>query len=307
MRNFNHLYYFHVVSKLGSVTAAARELNTSQSSLSMQLKTLEGHLGKPLFERSGRKLQLTPLGHQVSHYCRRMFDIAGELDGFLHRRDHQGRSTFAVGVSPDIERPFVTDILAHAISQVTQSTGPRPVVTLASHPHEKLIAKLELGELDAVLSSQPVHSNTARTQLEAKLPVKAIARAQKGNANSRNLQQLLRQLLQDDDVGLVLPTNELRIRWEIDGFLSKKKIRKNVAFESNVMGAIVRACIDGLGIGFLPEAYVANEIKRGTLIVSRESLWNHRLYLSSRKTTPSEIAKTMIDALSSQLTQFVRT
>ncbi|MBK7891660.1 MAG: LysR family transcriptional regulator [Bdellovibrionales bacterium] len=298
MRNFNHLYYFHVVSKLGSVTAAARELNTSQSSLSMQLKTLEGQMGKPLFERSGRNLLLTPLGHQVSHYCRRMFDIAGELDGFLHRREHQGKSTFAVGVSPDIERPFVTDILAHAISSGVRKNGQRPVVTLASHPHEKLIAKLELGELDAVLSSQPIHSNTARTQLEAKLPVKAIARAQKG--------KLIRHLLRDDDVGLVLPTVEMRIRWEIDGFLTKKRIRKNVAFESNVMGAIVRACIDGLGIGFLPEAYVIGEIRRGTLMASRESLWNHRLYLSSRKTSSSEEAKSMVQALSSQLEQFVR-
>jgi LysR family transcriptional activator of nhaA len=298
MRNFNHLYYFHVVSKLGSVTAAARELNTSQSSLSMQLKTLEGQMGKPLFERSGRNLLLTPLGHQVSHYCRRMFDIAGELDGFLHRREHQGKSTFAVGVSQDIERPFVTDILAHAISSGIRKNGQRPVVTLASHPHEKLIAKLELGELDAVLSSQPIHSNTARTQLEAKLPVKAIARAQKG--------KLIRHLLKDDDVGLVLPTVEMRIRWEIDGFLTKKRIRKNVAFESNVMGAIVRACIDGLGIGFLPEAYVIGEIRRGTLMASRESLWNHRLYLSSRKTSSSEEAKSMVQALSSQLEQFVR-
>ena len=298
MRNFNHLYYFHVVSKLGSVTAAARELNTSQSSLSMQLKTLEGQMGKPLFERSGRNLLLTPLGQQVSHYCRRMFDIAGELDGFLHRREHQGKSTFAVGVSQDIERPFVTDILAHAISTGARKNGHRPVVTLASHPHEKLIAKLELGELDAVLSSQPIHSNTARTQLEAKLPVKAIARAQKG--------KLIRHLLKDDEVGLVLPTVEMRIRWEIDGFLTKKRIRKNVAFESNVMGAIVRACIDGLGIGFLPEAYVIGEIRRGTLMASRESLWNHRLYLSSRKTSSSEEAKSMVQALSSQLEQFVR-
>lgn len=298
MRNFNHLYYFHVVSKLGSVTAAARELNTSQSSLSMQLKTLEGQMGKPLFERTGRNLHLTPLGQQVSHYCRRMFDIAGELDGFLHRREHQGKSTFAVGVSQDIERPFVTDILAHAISSGVRKNGQRPVVTLASHPHEKLIAKLELGELDAVLSSQPIHSNTARTQLEAKLPVKAIARAQKG--------KLIRHLLKDDDIGLVLPTGEMRIRWEIDGFLTKKRIRKNVAFESNVMGAIVRACVDGLGIGFLPEAYVIGEIRRGTLMASRESLWNHRLYLSSRKTSSSEEAKSMVQALSSQLEQFVR-
>lgn len=296
MRNFNHLYYFYVVSKLGSVTGAAKALNTSQSSLSMQLKTLESQLGRKLFERSRRKIALSPEGQRVFQYCRRMFDVARELDSFLSMAGNQGHSSFSIGVSNDIERPFVTDILSRTIEDVARRH--RPVFSQVTFPPETLLAKLEMGELDAVLSSQPLHSHTIRTEIEVVLAVKAIA--------SPKLGKRIRTMMEDQETGLVLPTLDLRIRWETDEFLTRKKVRKTVAFESNVMGALLRACVDGLGVGFLPEPYVVNEIKRGTLVSSRESLWNHRLFLSTRRSLESDESRAMVQALTNQLVRASR-
>ncbi len=48
------------LDRLGSATAAADELNLSQSAVSRQLQALEEQLGVPVLVRRGRRLHLTP-------------------------------------------------------------------------------------------------------------------------------------------------------------------------------------------------------------------------------------------------------
>lgn len=54
--------YFLGVAELGSVRAAARQLNVAASAISRQLILLEAQLGIALFDRSGRNLELSPAG-----------------------------------------------------------------------------------------------------------------------------------------------------------------------------------------------------------------------------------------------------
>jgi LysR family transcriptional activator of nhaA len=296
MRNFNHLYYFYVVAKLGGVTAAARQLNTSQSSLSTQLKTLESQMGTALFQKEGRNLTLTANGQSIFSICRKMFEVATELDGFLSKRDHHGQISFAIGVSPDIERPFVTDVVSRTIQGLKGSH--RPVITQVSFPYEKLVAKVEMGELDAIITSQPTHSPSVKTLCDLKLSVKAVA--------SPKLGRTFKAIFADDRVGLVIASQDLRLRWETDEFLLKRKIKKPIAFESNVLGALLRASVDALGVAFLPEVYLEREINRGAVMVSREPLWTHRLFLSARALSTSEPRHHLLSALTSRLEEAVR-
>jgi LysR family transcriptional activator of nhaA len=63
--NYRHLLYFRTVAAEGGVSAAARVLNVSQPSVSVQIRKLEQSLGHRLFEREGRSLRLTPEGRVV--------------------------------------------------------------------------------------------------------------------------------------------------------------------------------------------------------------------------------------------------
>jgi DNA-binding transcriptional LysR family regulator len=60
-----------------SVSAAAVRLHVAQPSLSRQLRTLERRLGLTLFERSGRRLQVTAAGEQVVTAARRALARGG--------------------------------------------------------------------------------------------------------------------------------------------------------------------------------------------------------------------------------------
>lgn len=55
---------FEAIARLGSITAAAKELAISPSAVSHQLKTLEAFLQMPLTERQGRKLILRSEGRE---------------------------------------------------------------------------------------------------------------------------------------------------------------------------------------------------------------------------------------------------
>lgn len=67
---------FLVTAELGSLTAAARALCTSQPTIGRRVSSLEGSLGVVLFERSKNSLYLTPQGERIKHVLQDMKDVA---------------------------------------------------------------------------------------------------------------------------------------------------------------------------------------------------------------------------------------
>lgn len=76
------LHLLRLVASYRSVTAAAKAAGLSQSALTRQIQVLEGRLGVRVFERTTRKLELTPPGAVL---LRETEVIPGLLDGALRR------------------------------------------------------------------------------------------------------------------------------------------------------------------------------------------------------------------------------
>lgn len=78
--SLNSLAAFEAAARHLSLTRAAAELNVTPGAVSKQVKTLEGELGKALFVRLHRSLQLTPEGETVYRSLREAFErIAASL------------------------------------------------------------------------------------------------------------------------------------------------------------------------------------------------------------------------------------
>jgi LysR family glycine cleavage system transcriptional activator len=65
---------FEAAARHASFTAAAQELGLTQAAVSHQVRSLEQHLGYPLFERLPRQLRLTEMGRAYLAPVRKVFD-----------------------------------------------------------------------------------------------------------------------------------------------------------------------------------------------------------------------------------------
>ena len=73
------LRHFVGLAQAGSFAQAARLLFLTQPALSRSIQALEEELGAPLLDRLGRRIALTPLGHEVLDRARRLVSEADAL------------------------------------------------------------------------------------------------------------------------------------------------------------------------------------------------------------------------------------
>ena len=66
---------FIAVARYNGFTAAARALRTSQTTITSQIQALEEEHGARLFERRGRRIDLTPVGEELLHLARQMVEL----------------------------------------------------------------------------------------------------------------------------------------------------------------------------------------------------------------------------------------
>ena len=74
-----HLRLVALIAEHGSLTSVARVLRISQPALSHQLRELETRLRAPLFERTARRMVLTPAGEQLNHIAQ---GVLAQIDAF---------------------------------------------------------------------------------------------------------------------------------------------------------------------------------------------------------------------------------
>ncbi|MCZ2496788.1 LysR family transcriptional regulator [Xylophilus sp. Kf1] len=81
---------FEAAARLGSFTAAADELALTQGAISLQIRNLESFLGKRLFDRLVRRVELTEDGRQYYAAClNALEEIERATRRMLAQRDHR--------------------------------------------------------------------------------------------------------------------------------------------------------------------------------------------------------------------------
>lgn len=127
--NDRQLRYALAVWRDRSFSRAAEQLNVSQSSISMQVKLLEGELGFQLFERTGQGVDATTTGRsflkQAEHVMVAMLGLADVADNL--RGGQLG--SLALGLSSGIASqvlPPLTDLLASIRTQLRMEIVTSP-------------------------------------------------------------------------------------------------------------------------------------------------------------------------------------
>jgi LysR family transcriptional activator of nhaA len=154
--NYNHLHYFWVVAREGSVTMAAKRLHLTPQTISGQLNLLEQELGEQLFRRAGRRLELTPAGELAFRYADDMFSLGAELRQALGNGGAAGMRRMVVGAANVVPKLLIQRLLAPALRLA------EPIrLVVRENNLENLIGDLITHRVDVVLADRPVGSATA--------------------------------------------------------------------------------------------------------------------------------------------------
>lgn len=98
--DFKDLEYFAAIARCGNITHAAQQLYVSQPTLSKFLQKLEGDTGLVLFQRAGRRLELTYAGQRYLAHAERLLSQKREMDAELTDLLRADTGVLHVGMPP---------------------------------------------------------------------------------------------------------------------------------------------------------------------------------------------------------------
>tara|TARA_B100000686_G_C16744627_1_gene948687 strand:+ start:661 stop:1560 length:900 start_codon:yes stop_codon:yes gene_type:complete len=156
--NFKQLEAFVQVARSGTVSAAAARLNTTQPAISMRLKDLEHSFRSNLFDRSARKIRLTPVGHELLEYAERIQLLAEEaLTKFGSEKVMTGH--IRLGVTETVALTWLPKFVS-SINHRFPEVGLELDVDLT----EGIWNRLNRGDLEIALLPGPVGGPNLRSQ-----------------------------------------------------------------------------------------------------------------------------------------------
>ena len=129
------------VDEAGSFVRGAQAVHRSPSAVSMQIKSLEEALGKPLFSRDTRNVTTTAEGRMLADYGRRMVAMREEAWASVARPQIEGRVT--IGVPDD----YISSLLPQVLGKFA-AAHPRVEVRVIGQPSSALAAMIKDNSID---------------------------------------------------------------------------------------------------------------------------------------------------------------
>lgn len=254
--NFHHLFYFWRVAKLGHLTRAAKELHTSQSAVSAQIRQLEERIGEDLFLREGRRLVLTDTGRLVLAYADNIFGLGQEMLGRLQGR-MAGTTRLRVGSVATLSRNYQENWIRPLLAD------PSVVLTLESGLLEDLIARLLQHQLDVVLANETVPADPTRPlhcRFLGSQSISLVGPASRWQTQSLRIPEDL------DGLDIVLPGPRHALRAQFDALCLSANVTPRLRAEVDDMAMLRLIARDSGWLAVLPEVVVQDELQAGILV-----------------------------------------
>lgn len=144
------MLYFIKVARCGSFTKAAAQCHVTQSTLSAGIQELESLLGAQLFERRGRKTNLSAFGEEVLPEIEAMVEQMETLATRAQTSEEPMGGPLRLGVIPTIA-PY---ILPNLLPQLSQEF-PNLNLRLKEEMSEHLINQMNAGKIDMAIMAFP--------------------------------------------------------------------------------------------------------------------------------------------------------
>ncbi|HTH43493.1 MAG TPA: LysR family transcriptional regulator [Oxalicibacterium sp.] len=243
------------IVETGSLSAAARELRTSQPTVSRRLKTLEAALGLRLLQRSTHVMKLTEDGERCFAHAKDLIDTWKSMEADLRGTRDEPEGTLRVLVP----HAFGQDQLIAPLAGYLRKYPSVAVEWLLHDRRPDFIAEgidcaIQVGEVDNPSVVAIRLFDVPRIVVAAP----ALLRGKRAPSHAEALQALpwlaLRTFYRD----------EVALERQADGASHRFAIRPRMSTDS--LYALRNAALAGLGVGVMSAWLVANDIEEGRLL-----------------------------------------
>lgn len=166
---FRQLRVFNEVARHLNFSKAAQALHLSPPAVTQQIKELEGHVGLPLFDRVGRRVNLTTTGEYMLVYVRRILATVKEAEDATARLRGLAGGRLVVGMVSTAKYLF-----PHLLADFRRKY-PGVEVQLHTGNRATLVRQLSDNELDLAFMGNPPSELAARAEPFAAHPLGFVA------------------------------------------------------------------------------------------------------------------------------------
>jgi DNA-binding transcriptional LysR family regulator len=257
----DQLRILKAIAAEGSFKRAADSLYVSQPAVSLQVQNLERQLDVPLFDRGGRRAQLTEAGHLLLSYGEKILTLCQETCRAIEDLQNLQGGTLIIGAS----QTTGTYLLPRMIGMFRQKY-PDVAVQLHVHSTRRTSWSVANGQIDLAIIGGEISPELqdsleiipyAEDELALILPV--------FHPLAKN------ETIQKDDLyklQFIALDSQSTIRKVIDQVLGRCGIetrRLKIEMELNSIEAIKTAVQSGLGAAFVSTTAIEKELQMGML------------------------------------------
>lgn len=260
--NTKSLVTFKTILEVGSFQKAADKLGYTQSTVTFQIKQLEEELALKLFEKIGRRMELTQAGkdimpyidlilqgtEQIGNYGKSLSEISGSLklaipDSILIYNMQPFMQAFTYE-APNVQL-IVNSIQSGEINQSVADGTADIGINCEKDSYPDSVIHKKLGKYKAVLVASPF-------------------------ANSNLLDFITPH--QRKPISLICNEPDGYYQLDMDKYLSEKDILLNPPMKVQSIEAVKRCVMNNLGIAVVPTYSIGEELKNGSLMPVKTEL-----------------------------------
>lgn len=273
--NYQHLLYFWVVAKEGSIAGASKELRLAHPTISVQIHALEEVLGAKLFERQGRGLVLTEFGRVAFRYAEEIFSLGREFLDTAKGRPSGRPLRLVVGASDSLPKSIVYRILEPAFRLDEQVR----VIVREDRSAEAFMGELAMHAVDVVLSDAPAAPGTSVRAFSHPLGECGTTFFAAPELAKTCRRQFPRSL---DGVRFLMPSTNSTLRRALEEWFNSLDMRPNVVAEIEDLALAKVVGEAGFGVFAAPDVIEKDILKRYEVqVVGRVEALRQRFYAIS--------------------------
>lgn len=246
-----HLRYFVAVAEARSLKLAAQEkLNTTQPSLSRQIRDLEDEVGTPLFIRGAKGVELTPAGRVFLDHARVMLSQAEAAVQSARQIAHPTMPSLSLGFMIGHDTTWLPAAL-----KLIRDELPNIHVVISTQNSPQLAAALLHGGIDVAFLRREDGSDDIEFRTLVEEPFKVFLPSDHPLAAKKTitLQEIARErFISVSGTALSISGKQPALRRTIDRFLHENGIEVRPSYEVDNLGGVMSLIASTGGVALLP-------------------------------------------------------